>query len=89
MLSIDEMCCRLTGSQRGYEKALSLGKENERVGGSLRCSVGLSTNRFLAKVAAGMKKPDGLTAITIRELPGKLFLLSLDDLPGIGKGSVP
>jgi DNA polymerase IV len=91
VLSIDEMCCRLTGSQREYQKALSLGEEvklgiKEKVGESLRCSVGLSTNRFLAKVAAEMEKPDGLTVITGEEIPEKLFSLSLNDLPGIGQG---
>ena len=29
----------------------------ERVGDSLRCSIGLAPNRMLAKVAADMKKP--------------------------------
>ncbi len=91
VLSIDEMCCRLTGSQRGFEKALRLAKDvkraiNEKAGESLRCSVGLSTNRFLAKVAAEMKKPDGLTVITKNELPEKLYQLDLQDLPGIGEG---
>jgi DNA polymerase-4 len=89
--SIDEMCCMFTGSQREYDKAVSIGEDvkraiKERVGGALRCSVGLATNRFLAKVAAGMKKPDGFTVITREELPEKLFSLSLDDLPGIGPG---
>lgn len=91
VLSIDEMRCRLTGSQREYEKAVYLGKEvkraiNEKVGESLRCSVGLSTNHFLAKVAAEMEKPDGFTVITKGELPERLYPLSLRQLPGIGRG---
>ena len=45
ILSIDEMCCRLTGSQRNLEKALKLAEDvkraiNEKAGESLKCSVG-------------------------------------------------
>ncbi|QDT63788.1 DNA polymerase Y family protein [Calycomorphotria hydatis] len=87
--SIDEMACRLTGSQQRIEEAVELGKAAKqaiysRVGEALRCSVGLATNRILAKVAAGMQKPDGLTVLPQSELPHRLFPLELDDFPGIG-----
>ncbi|HQR44303.1 MAG TPA: hypothetical protein PLX97_16520, partial [Gemmatales bacterium] len=39
---------------------------------------------MLAKVAADMQKPDGLTIIEKHELPAKLESLDLQDLPGIG-----
>lgn len=88
--SIDEMSCRLTGSHRGYEKAIDLGHQvkesiKKNVGESLRCSVGIAPNRFIAKVASGMKKPDGFTVITKEELPEALYTLKLADLPGIGR----
>lgn len=87
--SIDEMSCRLTGSQTEPDRAVSIGREvkrviKERVGEYLRCSVGISTNRFIAKIASGMEKPDGFTVITREELPERLYSLSLRDLPGIG-----
>jgi len=88
--SIDEMSCKLTGRQRVYDNAVSLAHEvkkaiKERVGEYLRCSVGLAPNRFIAKVASGMKKPDGFTVITKDDLPQILYPLSLRDLPGIGR----
>ncbi len=88
--SIDEMSCKLTGRQRVYDNAVSLAHEvkkaiKERVGEYLRCSVGLAPNRFIAKVASGMKKPDGFTVITKNDLPQILYPLSLRDLPGIGR----
>jgi DNA polymerase-4 len=46
--------------------------------------VGLATNRYLAKVASDMEKPDGLVALTLDLLPEALRGLSLRDLPGIG-----
>ena len=88
--SIDELSCKLTGRQRVYDNAVSLAYEvkkaiKERVGEYLRCSIGLAPNRFIAKVASGMKKPDGFTVITKSDLPKILYPLSLRDLPGIGK----
>lgn len=88
--SIDEMSCRLTGSHRGYKKAIALGHEvkesiKKNAGESLRCSVGLAPNRFIAKVASGIKKPNGFTVITKEELPEALYALKLADLPGIGR----
>ena len=89
VLSIDEMACRLTGSQREVPAAVALaGKIKrllaERVGDCLRCSIGLAPNRFLAKVAGDMQKPDGLTVLRLCDLPQALHGLELSDLPGIG-----
>jgi DNA polymerase-4 len=87
--SIDEMACRLMGRERPLLNALSLGlrvKETirERVGEWLRSSVGLATNRYLAKIASDMEKPDGLVALPLDILPEALHQLTLRDLPGIG-----
>ncbi|MEI7528699.1 MAG: DNA polymerase, partial [Elusimicrobiota bacterium] len=54
------------------------------VGSSLRCSIGLGPNRYLAKIAGDMKKPDGFTVIRPCDLPGILYQLKLRDLPGVG-----
>jgi DNA polymerase-4 len=88
--SIDEMSCRLTGRQTVLENAVNLGRAvkmaiREQVGEYVKCSLGLAPNRFLAKVATGMEKPDGFTVITKEDLPHKLYSLSLTDLPGIGR----
>jgi DNA polymerase-4 len=89
VLSIDEMACRLMGRERPLLAALELGRRvkaqiREHVGPMLRSSVGLATNRYLAKVASDMEKPDGLVALTLDILPEALRQLSLRDLPGIG-----
>ncbi len=87
--SIDEMACRLIGRERTLHAALDLGVRvkqtiRERVGIMLRSSVGLATNRYLAKVASDMEKPDGLVALPLDILPEALRQLTLRDLPGIG-----
>jgi DNA polymerase IV len=89
VLSIDEMACRLIGRERPLLAALELGRKvkariQEQVGPYLRSSVGLATNRYLAKVASDMEKPDGLVALTLDVLPEALRRISLRDLPGIG-----
>ncbi|HEY1254108.1 MAG TPA: DNA polymerase [Terracidiphilus sp.] len=89
VLSIDEMACRLLGRERPLLKAMALGRQvkariRERVGPMIRSSVGLATNRYLAKVAGDMEKPDGLVALTQDILPEALRQLELRDLPGIG-----
>jgi DNA polymerase IV len=87
--SIDEMACRLMGRERPLLSALALGRKvkaaiRERVGECLRSSVGLATNRYLAKVASDMEKPDGLVALPKDILPEALSRLTLRDLPGVG-----
>ena len=89
VLSIDEMACRLMGRERPLLAAMALGRQvkariRERVGPMIRSSVGLATNRYLAKVAGDMEKPDGLVALPLDILPEALRQLSLRDLPGIG-----
>jgi DNA polymerase-4 len=89
VLSIDEMACRLMGRERPLLAAIDLGrrvKESIRhnVGPMLRSSVGLATNRYLAKIASDMEKPDGLIALPLDLLPEALRRLTLRDLPGIG-----
>ena len=89
--SIDEMACKLTGSQCEEDNAIALGRQTKRViqeqvGDQLRSSVGIASNRFLAKIASNLQKPDGLSMITASDLPEILYSLELDDLTGIGKG---
>jgi DNA polymerase IV len=90
VMSIDEMACRLIGRERPLLAALELGLKvkqriHERVGPMLRSSVGLATNRYLAKIASDMEKPNGLVALPLDVLPEALPRLSLRDLPGIGE----
>jgi DNA polymerase-4 len=88
VVSVDEMECRLMGRERQLENAQALAQKVKKtirgVGSTLRCSVGLAPNRFLAKVASNMEKPDGLVTLTHSRLPEALFSLKPRDLPGIG-----
>lgn len=89
VLSIDEMACELMGSEQTEKKAIELSQEiksqiRKDAGEYLSCSIGLAPNRYLAKVASDMQKPDGLVLIRKHELPTRLHELKLRDFPGIG-----
>jgi DNA polymerase-4 len=87
--SIDEMVCRLTGSQRIKENALKLAAKIKREINKqypyIRSSIGIAPNTFLAKTASNMQKPDGCVVIEDGDIPHKLFSLKLRALNGIGK----
>lgn len=55
----------------------------DEIGVAMRCNVGISTNRFLAKMAASLHKPDGLDIITAENLRDVYAKLELTDLTGI------
>ena len=64
----------------GYEIKQRL---RDEIGCAMRCNVGISTNRFLAKTAAGLNKPDGLSVIDHTNLRETFAKLKLEDLTGI------
>lgn len=55
----------------------------------LKCSIGCSYNRFLAKMASDMKKPLGLTIINKEDIEKLIWPLSIDKFYGIGKKTAP
>ena len=55
----------------------------DAVGDHITCSIGYAPNRWLAKIGADLDKPDGLTVLHPRDLPGRLLTLDLEDVPGV------
>ncbi len=87
--SIDEVCCHLLESEARQAQALASKIKrvlHDEIGPVLTCSIGISLNELLAKIAAEMDKPDGFVLLDHEDLPGRLFDLKLRDLPGISKG---
>ncbi|MDC7684001.1 DNA-directed DNA polymerase [Asticcacaulis sp. BYS171W] len=87
--SIDEVACLLMGPQRHEAAARALGHRIqkrilERIGECLTASIGIAPSRMLAKTAADMMKPLGMTVLRMDHLPGPLLGLEVDDFPGIG-----
>jgi len=87
--SIDEMVCQLLGRERNPPEARRISLDikqaiKDDVGSTLRCSIGMAPNRYLAKIASDMQKPDGLIGLLPSQLPRAIAHLELRDLPGIG-----
>lgn len=51
----------------------------------LSCSIGVSTNKLIAKIASDFKKPDGLTVVSPEKIEEFLGQLKIRAIPGIGK----
>ena len=56
---------------------------------NLPCSIGISPNKFLSKMASDMKKPLGITIITKSNIKEILWPLSVNEMYGIGKKTAP
>jgi DNA polymerase IV len=86
-LSIDEAFLDVTGCERLFGPADQMAREvKDRVlrQTGLTASVGLAPNKFLAKLASDLDKPDGLTVITEADLQSVLDPLPIRKLWGIG-----
>ncbi len=90
--SIDECYVDMTDVIEHYEKPLDLAVQIQKdlfELYELKCSIGVSYNRFLAKMASDMRKPMGITVLRKAEIPVKLWPLSIADMYGIGKKTAP
>ncbi len=92
MKSIDEGIINFVGTTGiiNPRPLTDIGREikqrlRDEVGCWMRCNVGIAPNRFLAKTAAGLHKPDGLDIIDHGNLRQVLSGLKLTDLSGIAE----
>jgi len=88
--SIDEVACRLCDNENGAGQVAALARRIKagiaaNVGEALTSSIGVAPNRLLAKMAADMEKPDGLTVLDAATIAPRLRALQPGDIPGIGK----
>jgi DNA polymerase-4 len=89
-VSVDEAFVDVSGSARLFGDGVAIARairERIREETRLTASVGVAPNKFLAKLASDLDKPDGLTVIE----PGRVHAV-LDPLPvgrlwGVGKAS--
>ena len=87
--SIDEAVIDFAGTPILKVKSMEdIGREikqrvREEIGSWMSCNVGIGTNRFLAKLAASLHKPDGLDTITHENLLDIYAQKELTDLNGI------
>jgi DNA polymerase-4 len=86
--SIDEAWLDLTGCEGLFGEPSQIARRimddiiNEL---DLWCSIGISENKFLAKMASEMKKPLGITELWEKDVKTKLWPLKVREMYGIGK----
>lgn len=85
--SIDEAFMDVSGCSRLFGSSLDIARKlksriKREVG--VLCSVGVGPNKLLAKMAAGMQKPDGLTLLDFPDVPAKMWPLPVRELFGVG-----
>ncbi len=86
--SIDEAWLDMTGCEALFGKPV---KSAERIMNDIMneldlwCSIGISENKFLAKMASEVKKPLGITELWKNDIREKLWSLPVREMYGIGK----
>ncbi|MFW6059614.1 MAG: DNA polymerase IV [Phycisphaeraceae bacterium] len=86
-VSVDEAFLDVTGSDRLHGAPLDIAKRlKQRIHDELKltASIGVSFNKFLAKLGSDMDKPDGLTVIAPDDVDRVLPPLEIDKLWGVG-----
>jgi len=85
--SVDEAWLDMTGCEGLFGKPVDAAKRitdkiKDRLG--LWCSIGIAENKFLAKMAAEMKKPLGITELWKEDFPTKFWPLPVKEMYGVG-----
>jgi DNA polymerase-4 len=86
-LSLDEAYLDVTDPLTGPMAAVDIArliKTMIRDETALTASAGVSFNKFLAKTASGMNKPDGLTVVGLADARALLGALPVEDFHGVG-----
>jgi DNA polymerase IV len=91
-LSLDEAFLDISGMQLLFTSPVALAKQLKATIWTelnLVASVGLAPNKFLAKIASDMRKPDGLQVIEYGKEAAAIASLSVDKIWGVGKVTLP
>lgn len=89
-LSLDEAFLDMTGMERVFPDIVNAARQIKsriRTELDLTASAGVATNKFLAKLASDLEKPDGLVVIRSGEEAAVLQPLSVSRLWGVGKAT--
>ena len=86
--SIDEFYLDFTGCEKIYGDAFSFARKIQLEIWkqlSLPCSIGIASNKTIAKIASDYKKPKGITMVAGGKEKEFLAPLPIEKIPGIGK----
>ena len=86
--SIDEAWIDMTGTENLFGKPVEAARrimDDIHEGLGLWCSIGISENKLLSKIASEIKKPMGITELWVRDIKEKLWTLRVTEMYGVGK----
>jgi DNA polymerase IV len=89
-LALDEAYLDVTMNKKGIHSATAIARQIKQTilqQTKLTASAGVSFNKFLAKIASGMNKPDGLTVIQPDEAESFIEALSIESFYGVGRAT--
>ncbi|MGD9762527.1 MAG: DNA polymerase IV [Candidatus Binatia bacterium] len=90
-LSIDEAFLDVTGSRALFGDGVEIAgriKTDVRAEERLTASIGVAPNKFVAKIASDLRKPDGLVAVNAADITSFLADLPVQRLWGVGPKTV-
>lgn len=91
-LSLDEAFLDVGGSRRLFGDGPTIAREIRRLireRTQLTASIGVAPNKFIAKLASDLKKPDGLVIVAAERVLETLDPLPISRLWGVGKATLP
>lgn len=81
---IDEIYIDLHAHRDQAEAIARRIKDAVREATDLSCSIGLAPNKLLAKICSDLEKPDGLTILSVTDIPERIWPLPVKKINGIG-----
>lgn len=90
--SIDECFMDFTDSKKLFGDPVEVAHViRERIKKELgfTVSIGISSNKLLAKIGSDLKKPDAVTTLFPEEMPSKMWPLPVEELFSVGRATAP
>lgn len=83
-IGIDEVYADVTALDEASSEIACRLKDAVLASTELTCSVGIAPNKLLAKLCSDMQKPNGITTITMDDIPAKIWPMPARRVNGIG-----
>jgi DNA polymerase IV len=81
---IDEIYIDLTDVEGETRELAQRLKNAVKEATGLTCSIGVAPNKLLAKICSDLEKPNGLTVVTMDDVPARIWPLPVRKINGIG-----
>lgn len=81
---LDEAYLDITDVPGTSEEIADKIKQEIRTATGLTCSIGIAPNKLLAKIGSDLEKPDGLTILTLEDVPKRIWPLGVRKLLWVG-----